>query len=57
MNKPSFWIFAVVFYTAAFWFLGILDFNGVSRVLMAVAITAIPLMAWMGDGRKENSGE
>lgn len=57
MDKPSFWIFAVVFYVATFWFLGIMDFDGMSRVLLAGAITAIPLMAWMGDGRKEDSGE
>ena len=55
MDKPSFWIFAVVFYTVAFWFLGTLDFDGVARVLMAVSIAAIPLMAWMGDSRKKNS--
>lgn len=57
MDKPSSWIFAAVLYAAASWFMGVMDVDGMSRVLMAGAIAATPLLAWMGGGQKEGNGE
>lgn len=53
MDKPSFWILAAVLYAAAFWFVGVLDFEGAARILMAGSIAGIAMAGWIGASNKE----